>query len=235
MGGGGVDVAVRLRSNAAGELVEPEANVTVRIRWRGDVSALARLVDPTGRLWFVNGYVEVGRRQWIDLSLSAFGLLLSGGADSPAASPPAGWQWQDAGGVWVNSLVIRRFFDFRQHPVNDGNSANYWAFTVTAGDWQLAGDFESGPIRAGFPVRVGGRSLLLTGFYLLRNPRIDFWAASFNHPVGAGGEWPAYEALGNEGVVLTLRDPDATDLDSVSALLETLAPGDVVSVVGGVS
>ena len=84
--GGGVDVAVRLRSNASGELVEPEANVTVRIRWRGDVSALARLVDPTGRLWFVNGYVEVGRRQWIDLSLSAFGLLLSGGADSPAAS-----------------------------------------------------------------------------------------------------------------------------------------------------
>ena len=151
LGGGGVDVAVRLRSNASGELVEPEANVTVRIRWRGDVSALARLVDPTGRLWFVNGYVEVGRHQWIDLSLSAFGLLLSGGADSPAPSPPAGWQLQSAGGVWVDSLVIRRFFDERQHPVNDGNSANYWAFTVTAlSAWQLAGDFEAGPIRPGF-------------------------------------------------------------------------------------
>lgn len=43
----------------------------VRIRWRADVDATCRVVID-GTTYVINGAVPSGRRQWLDLSCSAF-------------------------------------------------------------------------------------------------------------------------------------------------------------------
>lgn len=95
-----ITVAERIRQKVVsrahgGGLVRVSVNeavvtTTVRARWFEDVSIESFFVDEQGRAWHVNGWQEVGRRHYLDLSVTAYSTGL------PARDPaefvaPAGW------------------------------------------------------------------------------------------------------------------------------------------------
>ena len=100
-----------------GVLYSPLSTVVLRIRWRADVSIESRLVDSRGRVWRVNEVEEVGRFQWIDVSVSTYDL--PGEATSPdnqpgddAFIPPSGWRLQFRNGAGVRDVFSpERFVD----------------------------------------------------------------------------------------------------------------------------
>lgn len=70
-------VWARVRDRMAAEISEPDVpqrdlrrQITVRIRWRSDLLTTWRLqigAGPSARILQINGAIEAGRREWLDL------------------------------------------------------------------------------------------------------------------------------------------------------------------------
>ena len=84
-----------------GKLYAPLSTVVVRVRWRPDVTTESRLIDGDGRLWRVNETLEVGRRRWLDVSVSTYDLPAPSVVAWPEGQQPAGWrvQWRTGAGA----------------------------------------------------------------------------------------------------------------------------------------
>ena len=135
--GFGIDATVKLLdlNDGSGGTVDPEATRSIRIRWRPDLSNEVSLRDPLGRDWFINGWQEVGRQRFIDLSVSYYAQvvingvrvqvvagggvdgispgvvpLLGGGEFPPNVEGPWGWKLQSRGES-VFELEIDQFLD----------------------------------------------------------------------------------------------------------------------------
>ncbi len=50
----------------------PESTISVRMRYRGDVRVRSQFTDPAGQEWYVNEWTEVGRRRFIDVSITNY-------------------------------------------------------------------------------------------------------------------------------------------------------------------
>lgn len=257
--GRGLNVATRLQEDAQGNLVEPEATITIRIRWRPDLSALARFVDPDSTLWFVNGFEEVGRRRFIDVSLSSYGLLLAGGADEfvPAPTPPDGWRLEYADdNTWAHTLVVKQFIHlfpgvlghgaFYQIGENPGDTlATRFGFLVEipSRGFGIDGQFTAGAIRGGFPCRINNRGREL--FVAVAQGKPDgTWDASqalkaVNTVPSDNDElWPLQNPDGrrrtNTFAYLTLIE-DQLNPDGISFGVEVLSIGDRITINGDIT
>ena len=62
----------------------PLQTVTVRMRYRSDLSLASVLKDQEGNDWFVQQILEVGRRKWLDVSVLTY-------PPAPAEPPAATW------------------------------------------------------------------------------------------------------------------------------------------------
>ena len=138
-----LNVTTRVLEDGDGVIQVPESSKTIRIRWREDISALARWIDPYGREWLTDGFVEVGRRKFIDVSVSRFGFLVSGGSGPFVA--PDGWVLVDRESPPnpVQELVIDGFVGGRTARVAASSSADAYGlnFKVPAGGWALSANF----------------------------------------------------------------------------------------------
>ena len=67
-----------------GQEYQPSSSQTIRVRYRSDLTTDALLRDAEGRIWRVAEWLEVGRRQWLDLACSTYQLAeLPPGVDCP--------------------------------------------------------------------------------------------------------------------------------------------------------
>ena len=103
-----------------GVLYQPRSSIVVRVRWRDDIQPhVTRLVDSQGRVWRVGETLEIGRRRWLDVSLSTYDLPGEQPVTDPedvSFVPPEGWflQWRrsggtgkhDTSGIYVSSLTV---------------------------------------------------------------------------------------------------------------------------------
>lgn len=112
-------------------VTEPAQSVAVRIRWRDDLTVFSQFLDPQGRNWAVNQWEEVGRRTWIDVSLSTYDLT------TPPVQPsgftaPTGWTFQ-RGGVPVQQIAVTGL------AINDGGHRVGFYTTIPEGGWTATG------------------------------------------------------------------------------------------------
>lgn len=113
---------------------EPLETRAVRIRWRDDVGIDSFLTDPDGAVWLVNGILAVGRRQWLEVSLTHWesGEI---DVDPPVAfTPPAGWTLQAADGAPVQRLAVG--LAFGEH------GTRFVYFKVPTAGFQLGDGFD---------------------------------------------------------------------------------------------
>lgn len=89
-----------------GIIYAPLSTVTIRTRYRTDVSQRSRWRDETGRVWRTNEIAEVGRRQWLDVSLSTYDIPAPVEDGDPSFVPPTGWllQHRRPGGADHNAI-----------------------------------------------------------------------------------------------------------------------------------
>ena len=109
-----IAVATRFRQSGEGIQLVPESTITIRVRWRSDVSSAALWRDPEGYNWLTDGYVEVGRRSWVDLQLTRYGAITAGVLPQvPVEVIPRGsqdgWELRGAEGERISELVIGQF------------------------------------------------------------------------------------------------------------------------------
>ena len=85
---------------------DPISTVTVRMRYRRDITSGSTLVGPDGRLWRVSETLEIGRRRFLDLACSTYPLARIIPDVTPDPEPPtpgyvapAGWTIEANGGV----------------------------------------------------------------------------------------------------------------------------------------
>ena len=105
-----ISVASRVEVLADGTIQTPESQATLRIRWRADVSANSRWIDPHGRLWQTAGWEEVGRMQFLDVGIGRFGYIESGAPTSFV--PPSNWPLLNAlDNSPVETLQIDHFIE----------------------------------------------------------------------------------------------------------------------------
>ena len=75
-----------------GIFVQAESEVTLRTRYREDLTANAELLGPDGRFWYVQSWQEVGRRRFTEIALATYGSRLTfpipGGGDLPVDPEP---------------------------------------------------------------------------------------------------------------------------------------------------
>ena len=63
---------ILIGAHAAVPVIYPESTRTVRIRWRAGISIRARWVDQDGNTWKTDGFLEKGRRQWLDVQIFTY-------------------------------------------------------------------------------------------------------------------------------------------------------------------
>ena len=73
-----------------GRVYRPVSEMTVRLRFRTDVSTHARLIDQEGRVWRIGAWSEVGRRHFLDISVATYTLPEPSRAGAVAPPVPAG-------------------------------------------------------------------------------------------------------------------------------------------------
>ena len=82
-------------------VTEPVASTVVRIRYRNDLTYRGWFIDPTGQIWVIDGWQEVGRGQYLDVKVTSYALtpIITPPLDTFAPPPlPDGWHLQDADG-----------------------------------------------------------------------------------------------------------------------------------------
>lgn len=93
-----------------------ESSVTLRMRWRSDVTLRSVLADGEGRVWLLERIGEVGRRRYLEVAASAF-IGLTGAREEALGqwphttdpyTAPAGWSLVD-GTNPVQNIVIRQW------------------------------------------------------------------------------------------------------------------------------
>lgn len=82
-------VSLPLDREAAG-LVIARSTLTIRTRHREDVDINDRLRDADGRIWYVNEAQELGRRRWLDLSLTNYQTVSDGGGEGDGGGDMGG-------------------------------------------------------------------------------------------------------------------------------------------------
>ena len=138
----------------------------VRIRYREDLSVRGVIVDEAGVNWFVDGWQEVGRRAFLDVSCTAYDLVspIETGTGTPPGEMPtavAGWHLQDGNGnplLEFDGETIRTIYGRRGLP--DGIRLRL------EDDWQIAqgeafavDDVFEGELSDGTDVRIRFRAL----------------------------------------------------------------------------
>lgn len=112
-----------------GNFVQAESEVTLRTRYREDLTANAELVGPDGRFWYVQSWAEVGRKRFTEIALATYGgrltFTIPGGGDIPVDPPvdpveppvmtgpevPTGWNLERDGSA-VTELGIESVSPF---------------------------------------------------------------------------------------------------------------------------
>ena len=105
-----IAVSSRVEALADGTILTPESQATLRIRWRPDISANSRWIDPYGRLWETSGWEDVGRQQFLDVGIARFGYIASGPTE--VFVPPTNWPLQNGtDDSPVQTLQIAHFIE----------------------------------------------------------------------------------------------------------------------------
>jgi len=88
--------------------ISPVSTVTIRMRYRRDVSLVSVFRDPDGRSWFVNEMLEIGRRRWLDVSITTYEDATSALPMIPSRTfnPPTGWGLVDEDNNAIGDLRI---------------------------------------------------------------------------------------------------------------------------------
>ena len=203
-----IESGVHILRNAG----EPVSTRTLRIRYRVDISTDSLFEDESGRFWMVSGFEEVGRRRWLDVSVTHYELAQTVtppdpvDPQMPSAAPQPGWTLQDRTGAAVRVLTIASFV------LNARASRVGVRFLVPAGGWEVGPGFD---ITATYSVEdAQGRDTLMT----VVNTEQDEIDANLE----AGDQWPG----GNARVFLT-RDGVTND---VSGTLDDYSIGDQFTV-----
>ena len=193
-----IAVATRFRQSGEGIQLVPESTITIRVRWRSDVSSAALWRDPEGYNWLTDGYVEVGRRSWVDLQLTRYGAITAGVLPQvPVEVIPRGsqdgWELRGAEGERISELVIGQFETAEgfQWP-SSGRPKEAVRFTVPSGGFTLNPPGFDGElaVQTGWRVEIDGLEAT------------HMWAKSGS--INAGVFDAEYEK-----VRLSLNDPDA--------------------------
>ena len=185
----------------AGVLYAPLSTVVLRIRWRNDITTDTRWEDEDGRYWRTNEILEVGRRRFLDVSISTYDLPDTTPAALlawPEGQQPVGWhiQWRTQGpgvndvptpGQYVAELVVRNSFVF-------GNQRLFDALIPSPG-WGVASGITRwlDPSNLSIPATSQGSTLSSIGLYTAERESASLVASSnfnsgrpFPTPEGAG-------------------------------------------------
>ena len=140
---------------ASGEV--PVKSRTARLRWRPGVSTRSVLRSPDGNLWAVQDVREVGRRRFIDLSVTTVDVQT--GIDTPqVASPDPNWKLVDASGDAIQSVPASRLarnHDFFNDPYTGyvGSAEGIRIFLSEEPDWAFLGAWDHA---ARIAIEIGG-------------------------------------------------------------------------------
>lgn len=142
--------------SVAGEI--PVSSRTVRIRWRPGISTRSVLVDGEGHSWRVADVQEVGRKRFIDLSVST--VDVQSGLDTPTTTAPVGWHLVDADGSPVvridESLITPEYLGDRSANLGTtGKGFRIWLLS----DWAFV---ETWAYDARIGAEIGGVDCWLT-------------------------------------------------------------------------
>ena len=177
-----IAVAPISRTTTGGLPVQPNATTTIRTRYRRGLSLRSQFVDEDDVRWYTNGLAEIGRRQWIDLSVSAYDVQTGQDVPDPMTpsgfTAPAGWHLETPDGNPVQQLVVGGF------GINDQARRSSLGFTVPPGGWQVAlGETIAQSLR--LPVTILGSSYIL-------KPSDDTGTGDLNNAeyLTAGALWP---------------------------------------------
>ena len=160
--------------------VAPRSTQTLRIRWRSGLSLRSRFIDSDEVIWSVNGIEEVGRKQWLDVSLSSWDVVQTGGVTPGSFTPPVGWHLQSVAGVPVaelTGLVVKR--DERALAI--GLQA-----TVPEGGWRIAPGMRMDMLDITFPIEVAGVDATMSFEQIENLSMLDL-----EEDLSAGDLWPA--------------------------------------------
>ena len=214
-GESGLAVAPRLRTIGTGQTVYPLSTRVIRLRWREGITVRTVFVDPDDNTWNVDGWREVGRRQWLDVQVSTFQDATTGDDVTDPVAPaeftaPAGWILQDGDGNAVQQVTISAF----EHDFFGFLSG--FRVGVPEGGFQLDGAWDAGMLR--WPATVNGAQTILVASGAL---------ASLGQALAAGDNWPDFGA--RLGFSNALVDGTFT-AGRVSVGLSTLTVGDIITI-----
>jgi len=223
------------------------ADRTIRIRWRPDVSALARWTDPQGRPWLTRDYAEVGRRRFIDVAIERPGLTST--TSTGDFTPPLGWHLVERGTLRpVEELVIAEFYlidpvsgRWRAWTAADGAGTRVGlGFRVPAdgAGWSCHPPLVIPPANADPPVlsipvqtASGRHSYLTWGGYLCEPEALELAGMLSARNLAPGDTWPALPAEG-----IALAPPLLSGYRGIRAgmgqseLMDSLEPGDILTI-----
>lgn len=145
--------------------LRPLETVTVRMRWRPDLSLATVFHDPDLRPWYVNEVLEVGRRHWLDVSLSRYSFRpvfqtnIPEERTVPDSTPPDGWTLVDGQGDPVRVVRVEdAIFAQRQGGGGDFAFAVFRFVRETGDTWGATGAYPPGRGRTwDASLRVTGR------------------------------------------------------------------------------
>ena len=143
----------------------PVSSRVARLRWIPGISTRSQLIDREGNRWVVRDLREVGRRKWIDLSISTIDVQTGPDETTVTGEAPEGWRLFNASGDSVitipGSLVDSEYTGVRTPCAPPDVDARLCAGVRVwlPDDDQFIGEWD--PL-ASIPVEVGGVDCLLT-------------------------------------------------------------------------
>ena len=181
-----------------GILYSPLSTVVLRVRYRTDINVESRWRDRDGRVWRTNEWLEVGRRRWLDVSISTYDLPTAeiNVAAWPAGRQPVGWnlQWRAGSGVrdvpapaqYVAELVIG-------NTLVDSDGQRLFDVVIQAPGWAVAEglDLWLDPPAGGIDATVAGTTL--TSFGLAADIDRATAARVDANELDSGGHFPTVQ------------------------------------------
>ena len=185
-----------------GVLYAPLSTNVIRIRWRDDISIESRWRDARGRIWRTNEVEEVGRFQWLDVSVSTYDLPGEAVAPDnlpgdPDFVPPAGWRLQFRSGAGVRNVYDppRYVNTMRVGAVSTvnilGQPIPVFNVLIPTGGYAVASPADTWIDSGGIGATLQGGESSFDGFsvgVLEPNPS---WRTVAANTFDAGGEFPS--------------------------------------------
>lgn len=237
---------------ADGNVYLPLSTITIRVRFRQDVSQRSLWVGPDGRTWRTNEVLKVGRDRYLDVSLSTYDVpdATFEAPGDPDYEPPTGWLLQyrrpDATATdavydpprFVDQLEVRDIYPLNTYR----GTVLCFSVTVPPGGFAVAAGVNEFLVRSSDANEVDNLDVWVPAYSRRLGPAsrdfVGFQAASDGSAVvggndlSAGAEFPLAQ---NTGFIALRRSadggPESRPLDIRDS--GPLAPGDILVVSKG--